>query len=314
MAVPESSQALKCESLPTGGSSSQRTPERAASQPIAIGNTPYKGSAGRPKAIDQPDIEELDCTGRSWVARAAYWDDGGEVEDAYKLQMLGTQADDAEIQLTADVAEALDWAERTRERYSNNADEFAELSFSERAAAERRQLQHSVATQLAEMGYYVAICHTRFGNGTHHHGGSHEFIEVYQDDGSSYYSSDRCMIVDVYLKEQFEIARPTLEYTTTLCRLPRTFSGWPSRLCSMVEVMCSSMTRSLGQSGMHCPPWRSREYMLSKWFATCRTREEVSIFGTFSSDYDSGLEDEHAEALDCDYHDSMAPVQQLVVA
>lgn len=90
--------------------------------------------------------------------------------------------------------------------------------------------------------------------------GSHEYIDVITRGKTRY-------IIEPNLPSNFEIARPSEEYTMIFQRLPKIFIGRPEHLKSIVRVMSTAAVDSIKSAGMHIPPWRRREYVLAKWFS-----------------------------------------------
>jgi PDDEXK-like family of unknown function len=75
-------------------------------------------------------------------------------------------------------------------------------------------------------------------------------------------------IIEPNLPSNFEIARPSEEYTKLFQGLPKVFAGRPEHLKCIVRVMSTAAVKSMKSAGMHVPPWRRREYVLAKWFST----------------------------------------------
>ncbi|EOY21093.1 Uncharacterized protein TCM_012428 isoform 2 [Theobroma cacao] len=76
---------------------------------------------------------------------------------------------------------------------------------------------------------------------------------------------------------EFEIARPTTNYTSLIDVFPRIFVGKPEELKQIVGLMCRAMRESMKSKGMKVPPWRQNRYVQAKWFAQYkRTTNEIS--------------------------------------
>lgn len=73
--------------------------------------------------------------------------------------------------------------------------------------------------------------------------------------------------MDVDFQAQFEIARPTQQYEAALKILPAVFVGSASKLKKILEFMSDAAKISLKQNHMHLPPWRTLDYMSSKWLS-----------------------------------------------
>lgn len=87
----------------------------------------------------------------------------------------------------------------------------------------------------------------------------HTFLQV---DGV--YGADM-IIVDPAFREQFEIPRVTARYLKILASLPAVFIGSPTDLWWTVHHVCYEMMRAFSCTGLHFPPWRRVESMLTKW-------------------------------------------------
>jgi len=94
--------------------------------------------------------------------------------------------------------------------------------------------------------------------------GEYEYIDVVFN---GMHLAER-LIVDVDFRTQFEIARPTQQYEAALKILPAVFVGSTSKLQQILQFMSEAAKASLIQSDMHLPPWRTLDYMSSKWLST----------------------------------------------
>ncbi|CAI5954137.1 unnamed protein product, partial [Closterium sp. NIES-64] len=74
--------------------------------------------------------------------------------------------------------------------------------------------------------------------------------------------------MESYLRQQFEVARPTPRYAELLSQLPSVFVGGRQRLKPLVTALATAMNLSLQSSGIAIAPWRRTKYLLSKWFPT----------------------------------------------
>lgn len=72
-------------------------------------------------------------------------------------------------------------------------------------------------------------------------------------------------IIEPRLREQFEIAHPTLFYKTLLDQLPAEFVGPATKLRTLVEAVSSAMAGAFKEMEMSLPPWRRLPATLSKW-------------------------------------------------
>ncbi|GMY33814.1 hypothetical protein FCV25MIE_29056 [Fagus crenata] len=118
---------------------------------------------------------------------------------------------------------------------------------------------------LRELGHNAAICKSRWeSSGGGLSAGNYEFIDVVQSLSNSRY------FIDVDFAAQFEIARPTDQYSKLLHSLPSPFIGRAEELRKLVTIMCDVAKRSLRSRKLSVPPWRKNTYMENKWFGSYR--------------------------------------------
>ena len=67
---------------------------------------------------------------------------------------------------------------------------------------------------------------------------------------------------------EFEIARPTDQYTSLLEIFPQIFVGKVGELKQIVRLMCNAIRESMKSKDMPMPPWRRNGYMQTKWFGS----------------------------------------------
>lgn len=128
-------------------------------------------------------------------------------------------------------------------------------------------LNRAVTTLLRRSGYNAAICKSKWDHSCGIPSGGHEYIDVLGED--MFRKCDR-LIVDIDFRAQFEIARPTVEYTTVWQLLPPIFVGKPERLQRIISFMSEAAKQSLELRGLHLPPWRKPSYIKAKWFSPYR--------------------------------------------
>ncbi|CAL9107038.1 unnamed protein product [Musa acuminata var. zebrina] len=114
---------------------------------------------------------------------------------------------------------------------------------------------------LRDKGFDAGLCKSSWERAERIQAGTHEYIDVIDRGGTRY-------ILEIDLAAEFEIARPTQDYTALLRALPSVFVGRPGALESIVSHMCLAMEESIRSSGMHMPPWRRKEYVRAKWFSS----------------------------------------------
>jgi uncharacterized protein (TIGR01615 family) len=122
-----------------------------------------------------------------------------------------------------------------------------------------------VMSSLRFAGYNAAICKSRWDQTIGHLAGDYEFIDVVIEE--SKLKNER-FFVDIDFKAQFEIARPTDEYSALLQKIPNLFVGRAEKLCGIIKIMCNAARRSLKERGMCIPPWRKYRYMQTKWVSS----------------------------------------------
>lgn len=111
-------------------------------------------------------------------------------------------------------------------------------------------------------GYDAAVCSSKWQSSGKVPGGEYEYIDVIFQGNTG-----GRLIVDTDFRSQFEIARPTYTYVAALKYLPVIFVGSVEKLGQILQVMAEAAKLSLTQNCMPLPPWRTFEYMLSKWMS-----------------------------------------------
>ncbi|XP_004507645.1 uncharacterized protein [Cicer arietinum] len=125
-------------------------------------------------------------------------------------------------------------------------------------------------SRLRERGFDAGLCKSRWEKNKRIPGGDYEYIDVN-------YGGNR-YIVGTSLMSEFEIARPTNQYTSLLDVFPLVFVGKVEELKRVVRLMCSAIKDSMKTMDLHVPPWRRNSYMQAKWFSHYRrTTNEVAI-------------------------------------
>ncbi|WJX22894.1 hypothetical protein P8452_12158 [Trifolium repens] len=119
----------------------------------------------------------------------------------------------------------------------------------------RRLMSH-----LREKGFDVGLCKTKWEKKGKLIAGDYEYIDV-NFSGMRY-------IVEVSLATEFEIARPTNQYSSLLNIFPRIFVGKMEELKQIVRLMCYAIKGSMKKMDLHIPPWRRNLYMQTKWFSS----------------------------------------------
>ncbi|PKI59183.1 uncharacterized protein LOC116214612 [Punica granatum] len=124
-------------------------------------------------------------------------------------------------------------------------------------------LRQRVVVFLQKSGHNAAVCKTRWESSGSLTAGNYEFIDVVMPGlgGESRY------LIDLDFASQFEIARPTSQYSRLLQTLPRVFIGQGDVLKAIVKEMSRAAKRSLKSRGLSVPPWRKSRYMQNKWLS-----------------------------------------------
>ncbi|CAI7923728.1 unnamed protein product [Closterium sp. NIES-54] len=126
--------------------------------------------------------------------------------------------------------------------------------------------RNTVVQQLRSRGYDAAVCYSQWDYSNGVPDGSHEYCDVILHPSSPHRLPER-LIVDLDFRAQFQVARPTPQYSYILQLTPVSFVGCPDRLHRLVEILSEAMRLSLHAQGMHVPPWRRHPYLSAKWTA-----------------------------------------------
>ncbi|CAI5477252.1 unnamed protein product [Closterium sp. Yama58-4] len=127
-------------------------------------------------------------------------------------------------------------------------------------------VRNAVVQQLRSRGYDAAVCYSQWDYSNGVPDGSHEYCDVVIHPSSPHRLPER-LIVDLDFRAQFQVARPTPQYSYILQLTPVSFVGCPDRLHRLVEILSEAMRLSLHAQGMHVPPWRRHPYLSAKWTA-----------------------------------------------
>lgn len=134
-------------------------------------------------------------------------------------------------------------------------------------------LKRQVMRYLRRAGYNAGLCKSRWDHSGGFPGGDYEYIDVVFESPTGRFER---ILIDIDLRAQFEIARPTAQYDSLVQALPSIFVGRAEQLHWIVNVMSDAVKLSLKKRGMHLPPWRRPEYMRAKWFSSYnRTTSDI---------------------------------------
>lgn len=125
----------------------------------------------------------------------------------------------------------------------------------------------NVMAFLRELGHNAAICKTKWSSSGSLTSGNHEFIDVVR---SATGKAQVRYFVELDLISEFEIARPTVQYSRMLQSLPKVFVGTADELMRIVRVLCDGARRSLRSRDLLVSPWRKNRYVQNKWFGPYR--------------------------------------------
>lgn len=120
--------------------------------------------------------------------------------------------------------------------------------------------------------------------------------------------SGKRYIIEVSLAAEFEIARPTNQYSSLLNIFPKIFVGKMEELKRIVRLMCSAIKGSMKKMDLHIPPWRRNLYMQTKWFSSYKRTINAVATIKASSHFSAesfcpkkfmGFEARHVKAYNC---------------
>ncbi|KAL9449643.1 hypothetical protein AB3S75_011544 [Citrus x aurantiifolia] len=117
-------------------------------------------------------------------------------------------------------------------------------------------------------GYDASLCKSTWDSTCSFSQGNYEYVEVLMRDKKLNGGVPTRLIVDMDFRSQFEVARPTRAYKELIDALPSIFVGTEKKLKEIVSLLCPACRKSLKETGLHIPPWRSASYMQSKWLST----------------------------------------------
>ncbi|KFK36851.1 hypothetical protein AALP_AA4G180000 [Arabis alpina] len=151
-----------------------------------------------------------------------------------------------------------------------------------------------LAKLLRLSGYDAAVCSARWPGGGKVPGGDNEYIDIILSDIDA--GQDERLIVDIDFRSHFEIARAVDSYQRIMESLPVVYVGTVSRLNKFLQVMVDAAKFSLKQNSMPLPPWRSLNYLQSKWHSAYK-RHLVPINHEGPGMFSPGLHKQCAENL-----------------
>ncbi|KAI7757573.1 hypothetical protein M8C21_016464 [Ambrosia artemisiifolia] len=115
--------------------------------------------------------------------------------------------------------------------------------------------------RLRDQGLDAGLCKSKWEKkGGRLLAGVHEYIDVNVQQTR--------YVISISLLEEFEIARPTITYSSLLEILPNISVFKVEDFKQIVKIMSRAMKKSMSQMKMPVPPWRRREYVQAKWFGS----------------------------------------------
>ncbi|KAJ7961623.1 DUF506 family protein [Quillaja saponaria] len=169
--------------------------------------------------------------------------------------------------------------------------------------------RRNVMSFLRRFGHNAAICKTKWDNSGGITAGNYEFIDVVQSGKSTW---ENRYFVDVEFAAQFEIARPTSQYSEVIRLLPDVFVGTGQELKRIVKSMCDVAKKSFKSTELSVPPWRKNRYMQNKWFAPYRRTMNPVQSNTVSSLLTSVSKDSNSKCRFVGFNGVVSDVRQGV--
>eukprot|EP00253_Pinus_taeda_P011196 PITA_11196 len=160
----------------------------------------------------------------------------------------------------------------------------------------KSNLCKEVMKNLKLLGYNAGICKSLIvkTRDSHIPLGDYEYMDVIMKRSEGKSKEER-LLVDIDFRAQFEIARPTKQYSTMVRLLPNVFVGKEEKLKNIIKIMCDAARRSLKKKAMHIPPWREYRYVRSKWLGSYRRT-------TNSSGSDKPAEPPQQKGFEINFH------------
>ncbi|BAU00679.1 hypothetical protein LR48_Vigan442s010700 [Vigna angularis] len=124
-------------------------------------------------------------------------------------------------------------------------------------------LRREVVTELRDRGFSTKLCISKWGTTKKFPGGCHEYIEVIAK--TSTRKKQIHILIELELREQFQIAKAGENYQHLVSCLPQFYIGKAENLSAIVRVMCNAAKKSMKEKKMHVGPWRKSSFMQMKW-------------------------------------------------
>ncbi|KAI9082968.1 hypothetical protein K1719_035111 [Acacia pycnantha] len=127
-------------------------------------------------------------------------------------------------------------------------------------------LRKLVVSLLSLRGYNASLRFSKWDSTNKFPGGSHEYIEVMMPKTQTR-KKQMPYLIELELRDQFEIAKAGEEYKKLLSLLPESYIGKPEYMTAIIRVMCGASKRSMKEKKIHMGPWRKSSFMQMKWSA-----------------------------------------------
>ena len=124
-------------------------------------------------------------------------------------------------------------------------------------------LRTNVATMLSDKGFKTNLCSSKWKPTHQFPGGSHDYIEVIATTTTR--KNKIRFLIELELKEQFQIPKAGEEYQKLVSCLPEFYVGKADYLAAIVQVVCDSAKKSMKEKKMYLGPWRKSKFMQMKW-------------------------------------------------
>ncbi|XP_050365106.1 uncharacterized protein LOC126783644 [Argentina anserina] len=191
-------------------------------------------------------------------------DDDGDY-DSDRLDSVSVRAGAVECVLRSSAANADPYAKVLVVDVAEAVEAFSSCMM----RSDKSAMQRNVTSFLRGKGHNAAICKTKWSSAGGITAGHYEFIDVIANSSATWRkqsTSSNRYFVDVDFAAEFEIARPSSQYSQLSQSLPRHFVGCSDDLKRIVRVMCDVAKKSLRSRELSVPPWRKNRYMQNKWF------------------------------------------------
>ncbi|KAG5070337.1 hypothetical protein GLYMA_01G231800v4 [Glycine max] len=143
-------------------------------------------------------------------------------------------------------------------------------------------LRRRVVDGLCRTGFSTNLCISKWETTKKFPGGCHEYIEVIANTSTM---KKIHFLVELELKEQFQIAKASENYQNLESCLPEFYIGKPEYLTAIVRVMCNAAKKSMKEKKMHVGPWRKSSFMQMKWSGfnqICNSNKSLGSVTTYS--------------------------------